>query len=121
MGLAHELSKHPFEVAIGIGSVGAHLLDKGVDDRTAPAGVLASYEHPVLMAELGRADRHSGQVSLLSPFGSGLSFVHFVDLSLQVSRKIEQKPYAERASRIGNRDFGGVGWSDWNQQSEFWE
>ena len=55
--MAHELSKHPFEVAIGIGSMGAHLLDKGVDDRTAPAGVLASDKHPVLMAKFGRPDR----------------------------------------------------------------
>jgi hypothetical protein len=27
----------------------AHLFDEGVDDRTAPAGVLAADEHPVLV------------------------------------------------------------------------
>lgn len=48
----HELSEHPLEVGERVCSVAADLFDEGVDDRAAPAGVLAADEHPVLVAEL---------------------------------------------------------------------
>jgi len=44
--VVHELFKHPLEVSERVGSVAADLLDEGVDDRAAPAGVLAADEHP---------------------------------------------------------------------------
>ena len=53
----HQILEDPFEVGKGIRAVAADLLDEGVNDRTAPAGVLAADEHPVLVAELARADR----------------------------------------------------------------
>lgn len=53
----HEFLEHPLEVGVGICASAADLLDKGVDDGTAPAGVFAAYEHPVLVAEFGGADR----------------------------------------------------------------
>lgn len=34
----------------------AHLLDEGVDDRAAPAGLLAADEHPVLVIEFCGTD-----------------------------------------------------------------
>jgi len=44
-----QLFEDPLEVGEWIRSVAAHLLDEGVDNRTAPAGFLAADEHPVLM------------------------------------------------------------------------
>jgi hypothetical protein len=38
------------------------LLDEGVNHRTAPAGLVVADEHPVLHAELGRADGVFGEV-----------------------------------------------------------
>ena len=49
-GLVHEFLEHPLEVGVGICATAADLLDKGVDDCTAPAGVFASDEHPVFVA-----------------------------------------------------------------------
>lgn len=40
--------------------MGANLLDKRMDDRAAPSGVLAAHKHPVLVAGLGRQDRVPG-------------------------------------------------------------
>jgi hypothetical protein len=53
--MVHELFKHPLEVGEGIGTVAADLLDKGVDDSTALAGVFAADEHPVFVTELRRS------------------------------------------------------------------
>ncbi len=53
----HEFLKHPLEVGIRICASAADLLDKGVDDGTAPAGVFTSDEHPVFGPELGGANR----------------------------------------------------------------
>ena len=61
-GVVHQLFEDPLKVGEWIRSVAAHLLDECVDDRTAPAGVLAADEHPVLVAELGGADRVFGEV-----------------------------------------------------------
>jgi hypothetical protein len=47
--VVHQFFKHPLEVGEGVGTMAAHLFDEGVDDRTAPAGVLAADEHPVLV------------------------------------------------------------------------
>ena len=49
----HEFLEDPLEVGKGIGSVATDLLDEGVDDRTAPAGVFAADEHPILVTEFG--------------------------------------------------------------------
>jgi len=42
--------------------VAAELLNEGVNDGAAPAGVLATDEHPVLVAELGGADGVFGEI-----------------------------------------------------------
>ena len=42
--------------------MGADLLNEGVDDGAAPAGVGSAYEHPVLMAEFGRSYGIFGEV-----------------------------------------------------------
>lgn len=52
----HEFLEDPLEVGEGIGSVAPDLLDEGVDDRTAPAGVFAADEHPILVTELSGTD-----------------------------------------------------------------
>ncbi len=54
--VVHELFEDPLEPGEGVGSVAADLLDEGVDDGAAPAGVRAADEHPVLVAEFGGAD-----------------------------------------------------------------
>ena len=51
--VVHELLKHPIEVGERVSPVAADLFDEGVDDRTAPAGVLTADEHPVLVTEFG--------------------------------------------------------------------
>ena len=52
----HQLLEDPLEGGEGIRAVAADLLDEGVNDRAAPAGVLAADEHPILVTELGGAD-----------------------------------------------------------------
>lgn len=56
-GVAHQLVEDPLEPGEGIGSVTTELLDEGVDDGTAPTGVLTADEPPVLVTEFGGADR----------------------------------------------------------------
>jgi hypothetical protein len=59
-GVVHEFFKNPLEVGIRICASAADLLDpalRDVDDGAAPAGVFASDEHPVFVAELGGANR----------------------------------------------------------------
>ena len=58
----HQFLKHPLEVGERIGTVAAHLLDEGIDDRAAPTGVLPADEHPILMPELRGTDRIFGTV-----------------------------------------------------------
>jgi hypothetical protein len=58
----HELFKDPLEVSERVGAVAADLFYEGVDDRAAPAGVLAVDEHPVLVPEFGGADDVFGEV-----------------------------------------------------------
>lgn len=58
----HEFIENPFKVGVGIIPVAADLLDEGVDDGAAPAGVLAADKHPVLHSELGRTNRPFGEV-----------------------------------------------------------
>ncbi len=58
----HQLVEDPLEVGKGIFPVNADLLDEGVDYGTAPAGFFTSDEHPVLVAELERANRVLGVV-----------------------------------------------------------
>lgn len=58
----HEFFEDPLEPGEGIDSVAADLLDEGVDDRAAPAGVLCADEHPVLVAEFGGTDGVFGEV-----------------------------------------------------------
>ena len=60
--IVHQLFEDPLEVGEGIGSVAAHLLDEGVNDRTAPTGFLAADEHPVLVTQLGGPDGVFGQI-----------------------------------------------------------
>jgi hypothetical protein len=45
--VVHELFKHPLKIGERVGLVAADLFDEGVDDRTAPAGVLTANQHPV--------------------------------------------------------------------------
>jgi len=52
----HELFKHPLEVGEWVGTMHADLLYEGVDHRTAPPGVFATDEHPVLVAQFRWAD-----------------------------------------------------------------
>ena len=54
--VAHQFFKHSLEVGKGIWPVAADLLDEGVEDRAAPAGVFAADEHPVLVPEFVGAD-----------------------------------------------------------------
>jgi hypothetical protein len=61
-GVVHQLLEDPLEVGVGIRSVAADLLDEGVDDGAAPAGVFAADEHPVLVAELSGVDGVFGEV-----------------------------------------------------------
>jgi hypothetical protein len=61
-GVVHELFKDPLEVSERIGAVAADLFYEGVDDRAAPACVLAADEHPVLVPELGWASGFFGEV-----------------------------------------------------------
>lgn len=59
-GVVHEFFKNPLEVGIRICASAADLLDpalRDVDDGAAPAGVFASDEHPVFVAEFGGANR----------------------------------------------------------------
>ena len=58
----HQLAEDPLEVGEGILAVTPDLLDEGVNHRTAPAGLVVADEHPVLHAELGRADGVFGEV-----------------------------------------------------------
>jgi hypothetical protein len=62
----HQLAEDPLEVGEGILAVTPDLLDEGVNHRTAPAGLVVADEHPVLHAELGRADGVFGEVVLES-------------------------------------------------------
>ena len=61
-GVVHELFEDPLEVGERVRSVAAHLLDEGVNDRAAPAGVLTADEHPILVTELGGADGVFGEI-----------------------------------------------------------
>ncbi len=58
----HQFFKRPLEVGEGICPVAADLLDEGVEDRAAPAGVLAADEHPVLVSKFGGTDGIFGEV-----------------------------------------------------------
>ena len=58
----HQLLEDPFEVGEGIEAVATDLFDKGVDDGTAPSGVIASDKEPVLGSNLGWADSVFGEV-----------------------------------------------------------
>jgi hypothetical protein len=40
---------------------------------------------------------------------------------IQSDRQNTPSPYSQRDCRSGKGDFGGVGWGDWNQQTEFWD
>ena len=90
----HQFFKHPFEVGEGIGPMAADLLNEGVEDRAAPAGVFAADEHPVLVPELGGADGIFGEV------------VVELDLSVEETR-LEVWPLAdgirERLSHLAAR------------------
>jgi len=61
-GITHELVEDPLEPGEEILAVAAELLDEGVDDGAAPAGVLAADEHPILVAELGGTDGVFGEI-----------------------------------------------------------
>jgi len=63
----HELFEIPLEAGDGVGPVAADLLYEGVDEGTAPGGVLASNEHPVLVPEFGGADRVGSPVGRYGP------------------------------------------------------
>jgi hypothetical protein len=58
----HQLLEDPLEVGEWIRSVAADLLDECIDNCAAPAGMLAADEHPILVAELGRADGVFGEI-----------------------------------------------------------
>ena len=60
----HEFLEHPLEVGVRICASAADLFDEGVNYGTAPAGVFAAYEHPVLVAELGGEWGQSLEVSI---------------------------------------------------------
>lgn len=47
----HEFFKDPLKVGEGIKAMTTHLLDEGVDDGTAPAGLFVSDKHPIFHAE----------------------------------------------------------------------
>ena len=54
--VVHEFAEDPIEVGEGVEAVVADLLDEGVDDGAAPAGVGRSNEHPVFHSELAGTD-----------------------------------------------------------------
>ena len=58
----HELVEDPFKVGKGIVAVVPHLFDKGVDHRTPPASLLSTNKHPILRAQLRRADGVFGEI-----------------------------------------------------------
>jgi hypothetical protein len=57
----HQLFEDPLKGGEWVRTVAADVLDEGVNDRAAPAGVLATDEHPVLVAKLGGADGVFGE------------------------------------------------------------
>ena len=68
VGSGGGLGENPAEVEERVGSVVANLLDDGMDDSTAPAGIGSANEHPVLVAKFGGANSIFGEVVLKLDF-----------------------------------------------------
>lgn len=54
--IVHELFKDPFKVGEGVHAMATDLPGEGVDDGTAPAGVLVSDKHPIFHPEFSGPD-----------------------------------------------------------------